>query len=50
MNIKHIAESGRRVSGETAAGTHPSPEEGSDQSAYKVFFSTRFNSQESIEG
>lgn len=37
MNIKHIAESCRRVSGETAAGTHPSPEEGSDQSAYKVF-------------
>lgn len=37
MSIKHIAESCRRVSGEAVAGTHPSPEEGFDQSAYKVF-------------
>lgn len=39
MNIKHIAESWRRRSGEAAAaaadaavGTHRSPEEGSDKS------------------
>lgn len=35
MNIKHIAESWRRISGEAAAaaaGTHRSPEEGSDKS------------------
>lgn len=38
MNIKHTAESWRRISCEAAAadGTDTSPEEGSDRSTYKV--------------
>lgn len=38
MNIKHTAESWRRISCEAAAaaGTDTSPEEGSDKSTYKV--------------
>lgn len=41
VNIEHIAEGWRRISGKAAAaaaaGTDPSPEEGSDSSTYKVF-------------